>query len=107
MQRALDSAIGLPRSSTSVLWILGFLMPADVSRSFTMPLLVGIVRGRQTPLPAHRYARVSWPQGENMTTTTATETLREQLQDEVAAKAGELNVPGAAIGIYHDGEEQY
>src|SRR5215203_1411571 len=30
MQRALDSAIGLPRSSTSALWMLVFLMPADV-----------------------------------------------------------------------------
>ena len=35
MQRALDSAIGLPRRSTSASWMLGFLMPADVRRSFT------------------------------------------------------------------------
>src|SRR5512135_3327677 len=32
MQRALDSAIGLPSKSTSVLWMLVFLIPADVSR---------------------------------------------------------------------------
>ena len=31
MQRALDSAIGLPRRSTSASWMLAFLMPADVS----------------------------------------------------------------------------
>ena len=37
MQRALDSAIGLPSRSTSALWMLAFLMPADVSRSFMLP----------------------------------------------------------------------
>jgi hypothetical protein len=40
MQRALDSAIGLPSRSTSASWLLAFLMPAEVSRSFTMPFLV-------------------------------------------------------------------
>ena len=30
MQRALDSAIGLPRRSTSASWMLVFLMPRDV-----------------------------------------------------------------------------
>jgi hypothetical protein len=39
MQRALDSAIGLPSRSTSVLWMLVFLMPADVSRNFMILLL--------------------------------------------------------------------
>src|SRR4051794_32741343 len=39
IHRALDSAIGLPRRSTNVLWMLGFLMPAEVSRYFMMPLL--------------------------------------------------------------------
>src|SRR6266540_1925981 len=34
IQRALESAIGLPRRSTSVSWMLGFLMPAEVRRSF-------------------------------------------------------------------------
>src|SRR5262249_21234545 len=34
MQSALDSAKGLPRSSSSAFSMLGFLMPADVSRSF-------------------------------------------------------------------------
>src|SRR5262245_27840652 len=37
MQRALDSAIGLPRSSTSAAWMLVFLMPAEVSRSLMLP----------------------------------------------------------------------
>ena len=56
MQRALDSAIGLPSNSTSALWMLGFLMPADVRRSLMLPPgvstagellgLYGSVRGR-------------------------------------------------------------
>src|SRR5437899_8382291 len=37
MQRALDSAIGLPRRSTSALWMLAFLMPADVRRNRMIP----------------------------------------------------------------------
>src|SRR5438034_646869 len=37
MQRASHSAIGLPSSSTSASWMLAFLMPADVSRSFKLP----------------------------------------------------------------------
>jgi hypothetical protein len=37
MQRALASAIGLPRSSSSALWMLVFVMPADVRRSLKMP----------------------------------------------------------------------
>src|SRR5690242_3380915 len=39
IQRALDSATGLPRRSMSALWMLGFLMPAEVRRYFTIPLL--------------------------------------------------------------------
>src|SRR3954468_18522686 len=34
MQRALHSAVGLPSSRTSASWMLVFLMPADVGRSF-------------------------------------------------------------------------
>src|SRR3954470_11644909 len=37
MQRALDSAIGLPRRSTSASWMLVFLMPADVRRNLMLP----------------------------------------------------------------------
>src|SRR5262245_17149823 len=37
MQRAFDSAIGLPRRSTSALWMLALVMPAEVRRSFMMP----------------------------------------------------------------------
>ena len=37
MQRALDSLIGLPSRSTSASWMLAFLMPADVRRSFKVP----------------------------------------------------------------------
>src|SRR4051795_10361909 len=37
MQRALALLIGLPRRSTSALWMLGFLTPADVRRSFMQP----------------------------------------------------------------------
>src|SRR6266545_1242351 len=36
MQRALHSAIGLPRRLTNALWILVFLMPADVRRNFML-----------------------------------------------------------------------
>src|SRR5262245_48778597 len=39
MHRALDSAIGLPRSSTSALRMLVFVMPPEVSSNFMMPLL--------------------------------------------------------------------
>jgi len=39
MQRALDSAIGLPSMSTSAFWMLAFLMPAEVRRSFITPFL--------------------------------------------------------------------
>ena len=46
MQRALDSAIGLPSRPTSALWMLVFLMPADVRRSFIMPLPWVRERGR-------------------------------------------------------------
>src|SRR6185503_15120466 len=38
IHRALQSAIGLPRRSSSALWMLRFLMPADVSRYFMMIL---------------------------------------------------------------------
>ena len=41
IQRALDSAIGLPRRSTSASWMLAFLMPAEVRRSFIEYLLRG------------------------------------------------------------------
>src|SRR3954447_4696866 len=37
MQRALDSLIGLPSRSTSASWMLAFLMPAEVRRSFKLP----------------------------------------------------------------------
>src|SRR6187551_3443204 len=37
MQRASHSAVGLPSSSTSALWMLAFFMPADVRRSFKLP----------------------------------------------------------------------
>src|SRR6188472_4725792 len=38
IQRALDSAIGLPRRSMSASRMLGFVMPAEVSRYFMMNL---------------------------------------------------------------------
>src|SRR5947209_5975750 len=44
MQRALDAAIGLPRRPTSASWMLLFLIPAEVSRYFMMPLLAAVVR---------------------------------------------------------------
>jgi hypothetical protein len=43
MQRALDSAVGLPSRSSSALWMLVFVMPESVRRSFIMPFLGYIV----------------------------------------------------------------
>src|SRR5580658_4419054 len=64
MQRALDSAIGLPSMSTSAFWMLAFLMPADVRRSFIMPFLAwgarsmpGGHRGLRRDYPARRSPR--------------------------------------------------
>src|SRR6266545_4838003 len=37
IQRALELAIGLPRRSTSAWWMLAFLIPAEVRRSFIVP----------------------------------------------------------------------
>src|SRR6478609_4497381 len=37
MQRAVDSSSGLPSISTSTPWMLAFLTPADVRRSFRLP----------------------------------------------------------------------
>src|SRR4051812_38349412 len=37
MHRALDSPIGLPSSSMSASWMLAFVMPAEVRRSFMLP----------------------------------------------------------------------
>jgi hypothetical protein len=36
MHRAWESAIGLPRRSTRASWMLGFVTPPDVRRSFTV-----------------------------------------------------------------------
>jgi hypothetical protein len=47
MQRALDSLTGLPNRSTSASWMLVFLMPADVSRSFKPPPVW--MSGEKTP----------------------------------------------------------
>src|SRR5690242_6737158 len=42
MTRALDSAVGLPSRLTSALWMLVFLMPADVSSNLMQPLLASL-----------------------------------------------------------------
>jgi hypothetical protein len=47
MQSALDSAIGLPRRSTNASWMLVFLMPAEVSRNFMMPLLAILMKAER------------------------------------------------------------
>src|SRR5215210_1152418 len=55
MHRALDSVIGLPRSSTNASRMLAFLTPADVSRSFTMPPGSPLVKsGPRAWTPGHR-----------------------------------------------------
>ena len=50
MQRALDSAIGLPKRSTSAPWMLVFLMPAEVRRNFMMRALGHIVALLDDPI---------------------------------------------------------
>src|ERR1700756_2745022 len=50
MMRALDSAIGLPRRSTSALWMLGLLMPPDVRSNLKLSLLITVL-GRRSPRP--------------------------------------------------------
>src|SRR5437762_1281556 len=50
MQRALDSAIGLPSRSTSALWMLVFLMPAEVRRNLMLPFLGHIVAPLGEPI---------------------------------------------------------
>jgi hypothetical protein len=44
MQRALAAASGLPSSSTSALWMLVFLMPAEVRSNFMLSLRVTTIR---------------------------------------------------------------
>src|SRR5256885_1931522 len=53
MQSALDSAIGLPNSSTSAAWMLGLVMPFEVRRIF----MVAIERSRGRP----RRSSNGWP----------------------------------------------
>src|SRR5262245_46691263 len=57
MQRALHSAIGLPSRSMSALWILVFLMPADVSSSFMIPLLAVVRPQSIVPVQLRTYNR--------------------------------------------------
>src|SRR3954471_15915299 len=63
MQRALASLIGLPRRSRSALSMVGFLMPADVSRSFMRPPGV-VAAGRERAYGFVRRYR-DWRAGEN------------------------------------------
>src|SRR6476661_10679854 len=56
MQRALHSAIGLPRRPTRASWMLGFLMPADVRRHFTAAPVLAVCGG---VLIAARSGRIS------------------------------------------------
>jgi hypothetical protein len=53
MQRALDSAIGLPSRSTSASWMLVFLMPAEVRRNLMLPPGVSTA-GEKGPEPRHQ-----------------------------------------------------
>src|SRR5262245_28776209 len=57
MQRALHSAIGLPRRSMSASWMLGFLMPAEVRRYFTIPLLAVVRPQSMVPVQLRTYNR--------------------------------------------------
>src|SRR5437667_1030279 len=55
MQRASHAAIGLPSRSSIASLMLGFLMPADVRRSFTLPPGVSTADGN-VPRPTDPYA---------------------------------------------------
>src|SRR5215469_8410981 len=58
MHRAVESAIGLPSSSTSALWMLVFLMPAEVRRYFMMPVLLTLLSsGAQGVMPRQRLSQ--------------------------------------------------
>src|SRR5262245_15585999 len=64
MQRASDSAIGLPSRSTSAFLMLVFLMPADVRRSFMRP--PGVVAAGVNVLGAYGSGRGrDWQTTEN------------------------------------------
>jgi hypothetical protein len=81
MQRALDSAIGLPSRSTSASWMLVFLMPAEVRRSFIVlsselypvglelndsmcpEVSRSVLQRRSSPRSSH-YVGVEWSTGE-------------------------------------------
>src|SRR5437762_383178 len=51
MMRALDSAIGLPRRSTSALWMLGLVIPPEVRSNRTKPRLVTEIRADSLHCP--------------------------------------------------------
>src|SRR6185437_1538272 len=76
MKRALDSAIGLPSSSTSTLWMLVFLMPDDVSSNRMMSLLVNYNRGRRSVL----LVKVLQIGEESDPSTRSDEILRKRMQ---------------------------
>ena len=54
IQSALHSAIGLPSSSSSASWMLAFLIPADVRRSFVEPILQTMAPCRAKRSQAYR-----------------------------------------------------
>src|SRR5262245_23514117 len=49
MHRAVQSAIGFSSRSSSALWMLAFLTPADVSSSFTVPSQIELPTMTSTP----------------------------------------------------------
>src|SRR5206468_3133954 len=64
MQRALDSAIGLPSSSTSASWMLGLLMPEEQRRNLTMPP-VSFAAGETSPCAYRSVRGRDWQTTEN------------------------------------------
>src|SRR5687767_15013940 len=80
MQRALDSAIGLPSRSTSALRMLVFLMPAEVSRNFMMPLLVDLM-GAERPSSLSSYDAII-QRAAQRSESPAQEGLRERVRAE-------------------------
>src|SRR6266545_7797089 len=89
MQRALDSAIGLPSRPTSALWMLVLVMPAEVRRN-----LMGacsFARGVGVVLPSERLSRAA-----------QIIVRRSRRGTFPSAGAGEiLQPPGYAPGVAH------
>src|SRR5690349_12588040 len=63
MQRAWHSAIGLPSRATNALWMLAFLVPAEVSKNFMIPPSNVTPGARRAPTQVRKLTDAARPQG--------------------------------------------